>query len=129
MKAPNTNWRALALTLAAAFWLGGAAQAAEIRVMISGGLTAAFNALVPEFERQSGNKVLVTCRVEQTIFEDLTSNFFGLTVAHQWIWSSFQMRLGVGARYFVMTGTDLDGESLNQAGWLPASDIAFYWRF
>jgi len=27
--------------------------------MISGGLTAAFNALVPEFERQTGNKVLV----------------------------------------------------------------------
>jgi molybdate transport system substrate-binding protein len=27
--------------------------------MISGGLTAAFNALVPEFEKQTGNKVLV----------------------------------------------------------------------
>jgi molybdate transport system substrate-binding protein len=43
----------------ATLWLAGAAGAAEVRVMISGGLTAAFNALVPEYERQSGNKVLV----------------------------------------------------------------------
>lgn len=35
------------------------ASAAEVRVMISGGLTAAFKALVPEFERTTGNKVLV----------------------------------------------------------------------
>ena len=33
-------------------------SAAEVRVMISGGLTAAFNALVPEFEAATGNKVL-----------------------------------------------------------------------
>jgi len=38
--------------------LTGAADAAEVRVMISGGLTAAYNALVPEFERQTGNKVI-----------------------------------------------------------------------
>ena len=38
--------------------LAGAAQAAEVRVMISGGLTAAYKALVPEFERATGNKVI-----------------------------------------------------------------------
>ncbi len=35
-----------------------AANAAEIHVMISGGLSAAYNALVPEFEKTSGNKVI-----------------------------------------------------------------------
>jgi molybdate transport system substrate-binding protein len=33
------------------------ASAAEIRVMISGGLSAAYEALVPEFERATGHKV------------------------------------------------------------------------
>ncbi|MBI5321332.1 substrate-binding domain-containing protein [Bradyrhizobium sp.] len=34
------------------------ASAAEIRVMISGGLSAAYEVLVPEFERATGHKVL-----------------------------------------------------------------------
>ncbi len=51
--------RALALGVAGAFVLTGAANAAEVRVMISGGLTAAFKVLAPEFERQTGNKVLI----------------------------------------------------------------------
>ena len=36
-----------------------AGSAAEVRVMISGGLTAAFNALVSGYEKQTGNKVLI----------------------------------------------------------------------
>ena len=44
--------------IAAALAFSGAANGAEIRVMISGGLTAAYRELVPEFERTSGNKVL-----------------------------------------------------------------------
>jgi molybdate transport system substrate-binding protein len=54
----SRNFRALALGLAATLLLTGAASAAEVRVMISGGLTAAYNALVPEFERLTGNKVI-----------------------------------------------------------------------
>jgi molybdate transport system substrate-binding protein len=50
--------RALALAFAATLLLTVGASAAEVRVMISGGLTAAYNALVPEFERQTGNKVI-----------------------------------------------------------------------
>ena len=50
--------RALALGFISAFLLSGAASAAEVRVMISGGLTAAYKALVPEFERATGHKVL-----------------------------------------------------------------------
>jgi molybdate transport system substrate-binding protein len=59
MKRQSANFRALVLGFASALLFTATANAAEVRVMISGGLTAAFNALVPEFERQTGNKVLV----------------------------------------------------------------------
>jgi hypothetical protein len=82
-----------------------------------------------EISRANGNKVLVTCRIEQTEIEKLKSNFLRLTAAHQWIWSSFQMRLGIGVQYVAMSGRDLDGEEIDEDGVLPASDIGFYWRF
>jgi molybdate transport system substrate-binding protein len=46
------------LGILAATLLTATASAAEVRVMISGGLTAAYKALVPEFERATGHKVL-----------------------------------------------------------------------
>jgi len=58
MKSLPTSFRAFALGIALVLWLGGTASAAEIRVMISGGLSAAYNALVPEFERTTGHKVI-----------------------------------------------------------------------
>jgi molybdate transport system substrate-binding protein len=58
MKSISAKFRTLALGLAGALLLTGPAGAAEIRVMISGGLTAAYQALVPEFEKATGNKVL-----------------------------------------------------------------------
>src|ERR1700755_1923377 len=51
-------FRTLALGFACALLLSCAASAAEVRVMISGGLTAAYKALVPEFERATGHKVI-----------------------------------------------------------------------
>jgi molybdate transport system substrate-binding protein len=59
MKLISAKIRSLAFGLAAALLLAGPASAAEVRVMISGGLTAAFKELVPEFERATGNKVLI----------------------------------------------------------------------
>ena len=59
MKPSTTRFRSLFAGIAALLLFGGTSYAAEVRVMISGGLTAAFNALVPEFEKQTGNKVLV----------------------------------------------------------------------
>lgn len=59
MKRRSANFRALLLGFASALFFTATASAAEVRVMISGGLTAAFTALVPEFEHQTGNKVLV----------------------------------------------------------------------
>ncbi len=54
----SATLRTLALGVVGAALLTGAATAAEVRVMISGGLTAAYNALVPEFEKTTGHKVL-----------------------------------------------------------------------
>jgi molybdate transport system substrate-binding protein len=58
MRLNSTIFRALALGFVTTLALSGAARAAEVRVMISGGLTAAYKALVPEFERATGHKVL-----------------------------------------------------------------------
>jgi len=59
MNRRSANVRTLILGAAGALLLTATASAAEVHVMISGGLTAAFNALVPEFERSTGNKVVV----------------------------------------------------------------------
>jgi molybdate transport system substrate-binding protein len=58
MKSISANIRSLVIGAVGALLLAGSASAAEVRVMISGGLTAAFKELVPEFERLTGNKVL-----------------------------------------------------------------------
>src|SRR5450432_601868 len=58
MKSISIGFRALAFGIAGILLLAGGASAAEVRVMISGGLTAAYKELVPEFERLTGNKVL-----------------------------------------------------------------------
>ena len=58
MKSISTGVRAFVFAVVGALLLAGAADAAEVRVMISGGLTAAYKELVPEFERATGHKVL-----------------------------------------------------------------------
>jgi molybdate transport system substrate-binding protein len=58
MRSTSAHFRTLALGVAAVLWLACTASAAEVRVMISGGLSAAYNALVPEFERATGHKVI-----------------------------------------------------------------------
>jgi molybdate transport system substrate-binding protein len=55
----SAHFRSLLLGVAGALLLTATADAAEVRVMISGGLTAAFKALVPAFEKETGNKVLI----------------------------------------------------------------------
>src|ERR1700716_1688292 len=58
MKSNSIGFRAFVFGLFSVLSLAGSASAAEVRVMISGGLSAAYDALVPEFERLTGNKVL-----------------------------------------------------------------------
>src|SRR5689334_1756468 len=45
--------------LAAAAFVGAAAQASDIRVVSSGGFAAALKELAPEFERATGNKLIL----------------------------------------------------------------------
>lgn len=54
----SLNLRTLTLAVLGSLLLSVTASAAEVRVMISGGLSAAYKALVPEFERATGHKVL-----------------------------------------------------------------------
>jgi molybdate transport system substrate-binding protein len=50
-------FRAIALLAAGFFLFAGATQAAEVKVMISGGFFAAFRILAPEFQSATGNTV------------------------------------------------------------------------
>jgi molybdate transport system substrate-binding protein len=58
MKSISIGFRALVFGIAGILLLAGGASAAEVRVMISGGLAAAYKELVPDFERATGNKVI-----------------------------------------------------------------------
>jgi molybdate transport system substrate-binding protein len=58
MRLKSVGFRSFALGAAAALLLAGSVSAAEVKVMISGGLTAAYKTLVPEFERATGNTVV-----------------------------------------------------------------------
>jgi molybdate transport system substrate-binding protein len=58
MKSISFRFRAFVFAIAGVLMLAGGASAAEVRVMISGGLAAAYKELVPEFERLTGNKVI-----------------------------------------------------------------------
>jgi molybdate transport system substrate-binding protein len=50
------NWT-IAVSLVVALW-SGLVSAAEIRVMTSGGFTAAYNDLTPHYEKQTGDKIV-----------------------------------------------------------------------
>ena len=58
MKSISIGLRAFVVGIAGVLLLASGASAAEVRVMISGGLAAAYKELVPEFERLTGNKVI-----------------------------------------------------------------------
>src|SRR5258708_1501549 len=58
MRLRTAGFRGFALGIAAVLLLAGSACAAEVKGMISGGLTAAYKALIPEDERATGNTVV-----------------------------------------------------------------------
>jgi molybdate transport system substrate-binding protein len=53
-----SSLRVSALAFASLLFFATTATAAEVRVMISGGLTAAYKVLVPEFERATGHTIV-----------------------------------------------------------------------
>jgi molybdate transport system substrate-binding protein len=58
MRSDSIASRATALLAAGVFLLAGAAHSAEVKVMISGGFSAAYRVLVPEFQSATGNTVV-----------------------------------------------------------------------
>mgnify|MGYP001355957240 CR=1 FL=1 len=82
-----------------------------------------------EFKRIDNKKILVSTSIEQVIIEDLKAEAFQLTVAQQWIIHNISLRIGVGLQYQVLSGEDLDGEKIEDTGFLPAADVDFYYRF
>ena len=55
---PSSLVRLMSMLAVAFLSMAGTASAADVHVMISGGLSVAYNALVPEFEKATGNKVI-----------------------------------------------------------------------
>ena len=82
-----------------------------------------------EFVRDDTKAILVTTRAEQAELEELKSTGVRITIAQQWRFSQFEWRFGIGLQHQELTGTDLDGEEINDEGILPAADIDFSWRF
>lgn len=101
----------------------------SLQVQSLAGLQSDLFQITGEFLRRDGNKVLVTTRLEEIVLEDLKGTIARVTAAQQWIWPHFQIRLGVGLQYVVVSGRDLDGEVIEESDLLPASDFEFYWRF
>jgi molybdate transport system substrate-binding protein len=60
MNTTSSARRTAALIVASLLWLAGTATADEIRIMTSGGFTAALLDLTPAFERATGNTVVIT---------------------------------------------------------------------
>ena len=82
-----------------------------------------------EWERNSGDRILLSTRFERTHLEALDTFSVRLTLAQQWTADGFNVRLGGGPQYSILSGNDLDGEDIKTAGWLPAADLALYWLF
>ena len=83
--------------------------------------------ITAEWERNSGDRILLSTRFERTKLEKLETFSLRLTLAQQWEADGFNIRLGGGPQYAVLSGHDLDGETIKAAGWLPAADFAVYW--
>ena len=59
MRPIRTAWLLVAAVLVATL-CAPRVEAAEVRVMISGGLTGAYKELVPQFEKMTGNTVITS---------------------------------------------------------------------
>jgi len=83
--------------------------------------------MTAEWERTSGERVLLSTRFERTRLEQLETFSVRLTLAQHWSTDGFNLRLGAGPQYAVLSGKDLDDENVNASGWLPTADFAIYW--
>jgi hypothetical protein len=82
-----------------------------------------------DWVRSDGHRILLSTRLERTKLEDLEAFNARVTISPVWMLDQFQLRIGGGPLYAMVKGTDLDGEKINTAGWMPAGDFAMYWTF
>lgn len=80
-----------------------------------------------EFVRDETKRILLTSRVDRTKLEDLSSQGLRVTVAQEWKVGRLNFRLGLGVLYQVLSGTDLDEERVDDAGFSPVGDFDLYW--
>ena len=93
------------------------------------GLTEDRFQVTGDWERDDGNRILLSTRFERTRLEELDTFAFRITIAQEWILDHFHLRIGGGPQYAIFSGKDLDGEDIKTAGWIPAGDLAVYWVY
>lgn len=93
------------------------------------GLTEDRFQVTAEWERNSGERILLSTRLERTRLEALDTFSGRLTLAQHWTADGLNLRLGAGPQYSVLSGKDLDEKPINATRWLPAADLAIYWVY
>jgi hypothetical protein len=88
------------------------------------GLTEDRFQVTAEWERHSGERILLSTRLERTRLEALDTFSARVTLAQHWAADGLNIRLGAGPQYSVLSGKDLDDKPINGTRWLPAADLA-----
>ena len=83
--------------------------------------------MTAEWERNSGDRILLSSRIERTRLEQIETLSMRLTLSQQWAGNGFNLRVGAGPEFSIIDGVDLDSEVIKTSGWLPAADLALYW--
>lgn len=100
-----------------------------MQVQSVAGLTEDRFQVTGDWERDDGNRVLLSSRFERTRLEQLETFSFRITLSQEWVLDHFHLRMGGGPQYAMLSGKDLDGEDIKTAGWIPAADLALFWVF
>ena len=93
------------------------------------GLTEDRFQVTAEWERHSGERILLSTRLERTKLEALETFSARVTLAQHWTTDGLNLRLGAGPQYSILSGNDLDKKPINGNRWLPAADLAVYWVY
>ena len=93
------------------------------------GLTEDRFQVTAEWERQSGESILLSTRLERTRLDTLDTFSCRVTLAQHWTTDGLNLRLGAGPQYSILSGEDLDDKPINATRWLPAADLAVYWIY
>ncbi len=85
--------------------------------------------LTGEILRSPRETLLVSAHIARFSLEDLKARRLGLAVAQQWRSPSFGFRLGIGVLYQVLSGHDFDEEAIDDARFLPTTDLDAFFVF